>query len=841
MTSQGDTAPCPDLIDDFKLIYADKTAAIGQHVQIVTEILNSGIGDGAFRAIPVTARIKELDSAQKSLRRRQAARMERQNLRERMRHMHGDWGQYWKDLGREQMINDYGPFKDQESMIHALHDLGGVRVCVYFPDDVEKVVSFLKRSGRVKILQTTQKTQGDEYMDKLRSYVNLLENVSTTSNRPRLNNTFPVSEKLFPGYRATHLVVELLGDAIPKYYEDKHYKVEVQIGTVVMHAWSQIEHDIIYKPGDDEPSDDEKRVLDLFNGIVMSGEAALKQLAASTARKEIDRGGKPDEQARNHYEFGVWLTSYCDIKGLHPQQEVIAPAWNKLDKVLGILRSSGDDKSGKVRELLDKVYGSPEENHAVFGNDLPLYLLRAKVELAINSISQFSTSDVSAKQQTRVAARHLAFRVVHSINMASYLGVMEDFIATIEKMLSSLDKEKRPSLIDFLDLLHPEHPQVNHDGNSEDDLIDFCDAFLEYDKLKEVVEDSGKLLRMQLPILLTDIGFIVSPIGNIMRGPDVPTVVPRALCRILYDPEHTNWIPEIFHQAPLPRVPRAQVKELGSSASRSASRLRSNAVDSQPASPTTAVTSLSYAMEGPNVQFTEEVHKGGMKILERQLEMSPKPQELMGRANELFAKGGIGGAVRLSFESPYKYFYFRSAEGNIISMLECDLTQVWRTANGYFEPIRSNPPTWRYVDKGPNRWIVYKLSPSKFIPAQQTIQRLRRKSQWVDFANRLRPGCCAAEKEFTLGSPREYTFQMDGSLFTVKNLEHTYELAQTFMDFDNTRLESTEAGLEGHPASVEEVSDEDDRILSDTRMTERGTEHGEETNDFKESQIESEP
>jgi ppGpp synthetase/RelA/SpoT-type nucleotidyltranferase len=55
------------------------------------------------------------------------------------------------------------------------------------------------------------------------------------------------------GYRGTHLVLRL-GDDREKLTEYARYaglKCEVQISSILYHAWSEIEHDVIYKPGAD--------------------------------------------------------------------------------------------------------------------------------------------------------------------------------------------------------------------------------------------------------------------------------------------------------------------------------------------------------------------------------------------------------------------------------------------------------------------------------------------------------------------------------------------------------------------------------------------------------------
>ncbi|OTB15891.1 hypothetical protein K445DRAFT_104050 [Daldinia sp. EC12] len=538
-----------ELINEFREIYADKKSAFDVHVRKVKEILEDGSKSGVFRAIPITTRTKELNSALGSLARRQAARLERRELRERMSKRGGNWELYWKRQRKERRINDWGPFENTESMLNALHDFGGARVCVYFPGDVEKVMSFLRRSESIKIIQISQKTQGTADMDELRKYVEMLEQQSLSPSDQDfqdLEEKPARSESLFTGYRATHVTVELLGDAVPEWHRGSHYKVEIQIGTVVMHAWSQIEHDIIYKSGENEPSDEERGILDLFNGIVIAGEAALKQLAGCNARKERDRSREDSAIATNHYELGAWLAAYCDEYSLRLGGAATVPAWNELDKLLDILRSSGEHTSGKLRELLHKVQESSRSNPDTFGDDLPLYLLKAKFDLAINTTPRFSSEMIQdRKMKTAAEARYLAFRVVHSINMAAYLGYMDEFIDTIESLLPSPSELPRPALIDFLDLLHPQYPRLNREA--EDRIIDFCEAFLSIKNLQCAIEGRKTQLIMKLALMLTDIGHVGSPTYSIIhtQSEDL-TTVPRAISRILHEPEYTYIIPELL-------------------------------------------------------------------------------------------------------------------------------------------------------------------------------------------------------------------------------------------------------------------------------------------------------
>ena len=48
-----------------------------------------------------------------------------------------------------------------------------------------------------------------------------------------------------------------------------------------MHAWSEVEHDLVYKPMQGTLSEEELAILDELNGLVLTGEIALERLQAA--------------------------------------------------------------------------------------------------------------------------------------------------------------------------------------------------------------------------------------------------------------------------------------------------------------------------------------------------------------------------------------------------------------------------------------------------------------------------------------------------------------------------------------------------------------------------------
>jgi ppGpp synthetase/RelA/SpoT-type nucleotidyltranferase len=97
-------------------------------------------------------------------------------------------------------------------------DLIGVRVITYYKDDVDPVVSLLKSALRIDQKNSTDKRK----MLDLRSF----------------------------GYRSVHLIAYLETTKmrhLPEGFRGKRF--EIQVRSLLEHAWAEIEHEIVYKSG----------------------------------------------------------------------------------------------------------------------------------------------------------------------------------------------------------------------------------------------------------------------------------------------------------------------------------------------------------------------------------------------------------------------------------------------------------------------------------------------------------------------------------------------------------------------------------------------------------------
>lgn len=156
-------------------------------------------------------------------------------------------------------------------------DLTGARVALYFPGE---------------------RTQVDSIVRSLFAFAETPKEFPASS--------IPTYDKRFSDYWATHYRVQLretsLSDAQKRYAEAR---IEIQVASVLMHAWAEVEHDLVYKPLQGKLSADEYAILDELNGLVMAGEIALERLQkAGEAR--VAAGGRPFS---NHYDLAAHLLS----------------------------------------------------------------------------------------------------------------------------------------------------------------------------------------------------------------------------------------------------------------------------------------------------------------------------------------------------------------------------------------------------------------------------------------------------------------------------------------------------------------------------------------------------
>lgn len=166
-------------------------------------------------------------------------------------------------------------YKTAEEIHDDLVDLAGVRIALYFPGDIEEVERLLNTKFAINEKRVFPQKSGE-----------------------------PSYNKRFSGYAARHYRVNILAKELPE--SEKRYseaKIEIQVASVLIHAWAEVEHDLVYKPLSGKLSEDEYAILDELNGLVLAGEIALERLQ----RAAKNRLKLKDERFRNHYELANYI------------------------------------------------------------------------------------------------------------------------------------------------------------------------------------------------------------------------------------------------------------------------------------------------------------------------------------------------------------------------------------------------------------------------------------------------------------------------------------------------------------------------------------------------------
>ena len=216
--------------------------------------------------------------------------------------------------------NDESSYKTVEDIFEDIVDLAGVRVALYFPKDrelVEQIINDLFSVKKRKIFPE--------------------------------NTHQPKFEKRFSGYWASHYRVNVKN--APK--SEKRYEralFEIQVASVLMHAWSEVEHDLVYKPFSGDLSEEEFSILDEINGLVLTGEIALERL-----QKAMTKRTKEKDNISNRFELTSLITNSLNKNYINK----LKLGDTKL--LFNLLKDSGKVSANDFSTYLNKINQSEKE------------------------------------------------------------------------------------------------------------------------------------------------------------------------------------------------------------------------------------------------------------------------------------------------------------------------------------------------------------------------------------------------------------------------------------------------------------------------------------------------
>jgi ppGpp synthetase/RelA/SpoT-type nucleotidyltranferase len=280
-----------DLIEQFLARYTKEYDFYSQVSSIVRQKLEADLQAAGVRSI-VTERAKSKASLENKCRKRETER---------------------------------GGYGSMTAIYDDIADLAGVRVALYYPSEIDQVDGAVTRLFNVILKK--------EFPD-------------ATKARP--------GKPRFSGYSATHYRVQLREEDLSE--AEKRYavaRIEVQVASVLMHAWSEVEHDLVYKPLEGELSDEEYAILDQVNGLVMTGESLLESLRKANEARIAASGKK----IANHYDLASLLLNAADGLSDKPISDA---GLGKVDLLFDFIRDLKIDTPGSLKPYIEALHGNVE-------------------------------------------------------------------------------------------------------------------------------------------------------------------------------------------------------------------------------------------------------------------------------------------------------------------------------------------------------------------------------------------------------------------------------------------------------------------------------------------------
>jgi ppGpp synthetase/RelA/SpoT-type nucleotidyltranferase len=343
------------------------------------------------------------------------------------------------DSLREKLIkrNEEKSYQTIEDIYQDIADLAGVRIATYFPGDRSEIARLI---------------EAEFIADKAKYFPNGEHSAPFTFNY----------SKRFTGYDAIHYRVRIkdvrLEDNKKRFSRSQ---VEVQIASALMHAWAEVEHDLIYKPKVGSLSEEEYRILDELNGLVLSGEIALERLQKAFNQ----RISTIQHSFNNHYELAALIRE--KVKMDAPFNSYMG----KADILFSFLQKINMDRPKDICRYIE-LAGRLKQKKTI---------VRKMIDLILGDHPKFYNSYIQAKYETYGVTAHMS-----------------------EESLSFIDRDMA-KLYEFIELwaklqmkVMQLYSEIEVKGLSEDEIADTFECrlvkMLQYANVGDELTDEARYL-----------------------------------------------------------------------------------------------------------------------------------------------------------------------------------------------------------------------------------------------------------------------------------------------------------------------------------------------------------
>jgi ppGpp synthetase/RelA/SpoT-type nucleotidyltranferase len=309
------------------------------------------------------------------------------------------------DSLKEKLIkrNESKNYESIEQIYKDIADLAGVRIATYFPGDRGEIARLIEA----------------EFVTEKAKYFPNPENAT-----PFMFNY----KRKFAGYDAIHYRVRIKDvrlEGSKKRFSQS--QVEIQIASALMHAWAEVEHDLAYKPKVGSLSEEEHRILDELNGMVLSGEIALERLQKAFNQ----RISKIQHSFNNHFELAALIRE--KIRMDLPYNTYMGRA----DILYRFLQKINMDKPNDIFKYIE-VAGSIKQTRTI---------VRKMVDLILEDYPQYYNSYIEAKYEVfgitaHLAEESLAFVQSNNAKLYQFVELWGELQAEVKKLFEAMEMEE---------------------------------------------------------------------------------------------------------------------------------------------------------------------------------------------------------------------------------------------------------------------------------------------------------------------------------------------------------------------------------------------------------------
>ncbi|KAE8446868.1 hypothetical protein EG329_011499 [Mollisiaceae sp. DMI_Dod_QoI] len=322
-----------ELLNELKEVYNDEVSEYRRSLDIVAKDLSHVLAQKSIRHLPIASRVKSWDSIKGTAQRRQQDRVAAQKIQSMLMEKNEDWEEHFKRYKMSK--TELGYFRDRDELEHVFHDMLGARIILYFPSDTKTALSLLEDAG-YENAKDPKRMGGLADIRRLRKLHAKWLNASSIT-APEDDLDLDGSEQQFSGYGAIHLAVKIPTRLQPRDLGPEAQEiwarrvVEIQVGTVIMHAWAEVEHDITYKTHGRAVTQDEKGVLDMLNGLALASEVGMRRFQSLPS--------SPSPVVESDEELRSWLHQLYITKNRSTPAE-----WVDLDQLWEFLVACGSNR-----------------------------------------------------------------------------------------------------------------------------------------------------------------------------------------------------------------------------------------------------------------------------------------------------------------------------------------------------------------------------------------------------------------------------------------------------------------------------------------------------------------